>query len=105
MRKIGLLAASLAVCGAALALAPVLAAQAAPQAAAAKARIAISEIWYNSPGKDTGANASLNHEWVELHNNTAKAISLAKWTLRDKAGHVYTFGMFTLKAPSGSPRR
>ena len=98
MRKIGLLAASLAVCGAALALAPVLAAQAAPQAAAAKARIAISEIWYNSPGKDTGANASLNHEWVELHNNTAKAISLANWTLRDKAGHVYTFGTFTLKA-------
>src|SRR5882672_649260 len=96
MRKTGLLGTGFALCGAALALAPALAAQAAPQAA--KARIAISEIWYNSPGKDTGSNASLDHEWVELHNNTGKAVSLANWTLRDKAGHVYKFGTFTLKA-------
>ena len=98
MKKTGLLAACLTIGAATLALAPVFAAQAAPQAAAAKARVAISEIWYNSPGKDTGSNPSLNHEWVELHNNTAKVMSLTNWTLRDKAGHVYAFGTFMLKA-------
>jgi hypothetical protein len=96
MRKISLLAASVAICGAALALAPALTAQAAPQAV--RARIAIAEIWYNSPGRDTGSNASLNHEWVELHNNTGRAISLTRWTLRDAARHVYKFGPFTLRA-------
>jgi hypothetical protein len=96
MRKINLLAASVAVCGAALALAPALTAQAA--SATARPRIAIAEIWYNSPGRDTGANTSLNHEWVELHNNTGRAISLTRWTLRDAAGHVYKFGTFTLRA-------
>jgi len=65
MKKTGLIAACLTIGAATLALAPALAAQAAPQAAAAKARV---------------------------------AISLANWTLRDKAGHVYTFGTFTLKA-------
>src|SRR3981081_2662532 len=96
MRKISLLDASVAICGAALALAPALTDQAAPQAV--RARIAIAEIWYNSPGRDTGSNASLNHEWVELHNNTGRAISLTRWTLRDAAGHVYKFGAFTLRA-------
>ena len=47
---------------------------------------------------DTGSNPSLNHEWVELHNNTSTAVSLANWTLQDKAGHVYIVGAFTLKA-------
>src|SRR5437879_4769286 len=96
MKKTGLLAACLTIGAASLALAPVFAAQAAPQAA--KARVAISEIWYNSPGKDTGSQAGRNQWWVELHNNTARAISLSNWTLRDKAGHVYTFGTSTLKA-------
>jgi Lamin Tail Domain len=96
MKKTGLFAVCLTIGAAALALAPAMAAQAAPQAA--KAKVAISEIWYNSPGKDTGSNLSLNHEWVELHNNTARAVSLANWTLRDKAGHVYKVGALTLKA-------
>jgi hypothetical protein len=31
-------------------------------------RIQINEIYYNSPGTDTGSNSSLNAEWVRLYN-------------------------------------
>jgi hypothetical protein len=77
-----------------LALAPI--ASAAPSAA--KGSIVISEIYYNSPGKDTGSNASLNHEWVRIHNTTGRAITLTGWTLRDTARHVFTFGSYRLTA-------
>ena len=35
---------------------------------AAGHRIQINEIYYNSPGTDTGSNSSLNAEWVRLYN-------------------------------------
>jgi hypothetical protein len=60
-------------------------------------RMQIYEIWYNSPGADYGGNTSLNHEWVKLHNTSGSSISLAHWTLRDKAGHVFVFGSYTIK--------
>jgi hypothetical protein len=87
-----------------LTLAPVASAApipARPVAAAPSATrhaIVISEIWYNSPGRDTGSNVSLNHEWVQLHNTTGHALSLTGWTLRDAARHVYTFGSYRLPA-------
>jgi Lamin Tail Domain len=58
----------------------------------------IHEIFYNSPGPDRGSNASLNAEWVQLHNNSGHPVTLTHWTLRDRAGHVYTFGTYRLKA-------
>ncbi len=61
-------------------------------------RMQIHEIYYNSPGPDTGSNSSLNHEWVQLHNTSASRINLTGWTLRDKQSHVYTFGTYTIKA-------
>jgi hypothetical protein len=61
-------------------------------------RMQIYEIWYNSPGPDYGGNVSLNNEWVKLHNTSGVSISLAHWTLRDKAGHVFVFGSYTIKA-------
>ena len=67
------------------------------QAQAAVYRMQIHEIYYNSPGPDHGGNSSLNHEWVQLHNNSGSAISLADWTLRDKAGHGFRFGSYTIK--------
>jgi hypothetical protein len=67
------------------------------QAQAAAYRMQIHEIYYNSPGPDYGGNSSLNQEWVQLHNNSGSAISLADWTLRDKAGHVFRFGSYTIK--------
>jgi Lamin Tail Domain len=53
--------------------------------------IQIKEIYYNSPGSDTGSNTSLNAEWVLIKNTAAKAISLKGWTLRDTSSHVYHF--------------
>jgi Lamin Tail Domain len=67
-------------------------------AAQASSRIVIHEIYYNSPGRDTGSNWSLNHEWVQLHNRTDHRITLTHWTLRDRQGHVYKFGTYRLKA-------
>jgi hypothetical protein len=67
-----------------------------PAAVAAGHRIQIHEIFYNSPGPDTGSNASLNAEWVELHNTSGTKISLRNWTLRDAAGHVFVFHRYSL---------
>lgn len=61
-------------------------------------RIRIYEIYYNSPGRDTGSNASLNAEWVRLYNSSSSKVRLTHWTLRDAAGHVFKFGTFTLGA-------
>ena len=66
-------------------------------AQAAVYRMQIHEIYYNSPGPDYGGNSSLNHEWVQLHNRSGSSINLANWTLRDKAGHVFKFGSYTIK--------
>ena len=63
-------------------------------------RIQINEIYYNSPGTDTGSNSSLNAEWVRLYNTSSSRITLTNWTLRDAAGHVFTFGTYTLGAHS-----
>lgn len=60
-------------------------------------RMQISEIWYNSPGLDTGTNASLDNEWVQLHNTSGSSINLTGWTLRDKAGHVFVFGSYAIR--------
>jgi hypothetical protein len=65
--------------------------------AAAVYRMQIREIYYNSPGPDYGGNSSLNHEWVQLHNRSGSSINLANWTLRDKAGHIFKFGSYTIK--------
>ncbi|HEY7143934.1 MAG TPA: lamin tail domain-containing protein [Streptosporangiaceae bacterium] len=96
MFKAAFSVAALVTAGAALALSSQLPVQASTQAA--RPRVAIWEIYYNSPGSDTGSNASLNHEWVQLHNTTSKSVTMTRWTLRDTAGHVFTFGSFTLKA-------
>jgi hypothetical protein len=63
---------------------------AAPAQAATPA-VQITKVYYNSPGPDTGSNASLNAEWVRLTNTRTYPINLKGWTLRDRAGHVYTF--------------
>jgi hypothetical protein len=65
--------------------------------AQAAARIQISEIYYNSPGPDTGSNSSLNHEWVRLHNTSGSWITMTGWTLRDAQRHVFTFGTYRIK--------
>jgi hypothetical protein len=71
-----------------------------PAAVATGHRIQINKIYYNSPGRDTGSNRSLNHEWVRLYNTSSSNISLTHWTLRDAAGHVFRFATYTLGAHS-----
>ena len=57
-----------------------------------------TKVYYNSPGSDTGSNASLNAEYVTIKNGSSTARSLTGYTIRDKANHVYRFGTFTLSA-------
>jgi Lamin Tail Domain len=65
--------------------------------AQAASRMQISEIYYNSPGRDTGSNSSLNAEWVLLHNTSGDRISMTHWTLHDGGQkHTFTFGTFTI---------
>ena len=60
-------------------------------AQAATPPVMIKKVYVDSPGSDTGSNGSLNAEYVWLTNTTNKAVNLQRWTLRDKANHVYTF--------------
>ncbi|MFG2004823.1 lamin tail domain-containing protein [Spirillospora sp. NPDC048911] len=65
--------------------------------AQAASAIQIYRVYYDSPGKDTRSNASLNGEWVQLINKTRTARQLKGYRLHDKTGYTYTFGSFTLK--------
>jgi hypothetical protein len=67
-------------------------------AQAAPPPVVINKIYYNSPGADRGSNASLNAEWVQLHNTMGHRVTLTHWRLRDRAGHIYRFGTYRLKA-------
>jgi Lamin Tail Domain len=60
-------------------------------AEAATPRVEITKVYYDSPGKDTGSNTSLNNEWVRLTSRRTFTVNLKGWTIRDLAGHVYTF--------------
>ncbi|MHC3473023.1 lamin tail domain-containing protein [Streptomyces sp. 7R007] len=53
--------------------------------------VVIYHVWFDSPGSDTGSNASLNAEWVQIKNTSGSAISLKGWVLKDKQNHKYTF--------------
>jgi hypothetical protein len=62
--------------------------------------IVISKIYYDSPGSDTGGNASLNGEYITLKNLRTTNQVITGWTVRDPAGHVYKFPTTTIKAGS-----
>jgi hypothetical protein len=61
-------------------------------AAAAERRVMIFKIFYDSPGADTGTNASINAERIVLKNLSNRRINLRGWTVRDAHRHVYRFG-------------
>ena len=56
---------------------------------------------YDSPGKDTRSNASLNAEWISLVNSGSKAVNLKGYTIRDASSHVHTFGNTTIAGGGG----
>ncbi|MGW0844107.1 lamin tail domain-containing protein [Streptomyces sp. NPDC002787] len=53
--------------------------------------VIIYRVYFDSPGKDTRSNASLNGEWVQIKNTGSKAVSLKGWVLKDPQNHKYTF--------------
>ncbi|MEU3663996.1 lamin tail domain-containing protein [Streptomyces sp. NPDC032940] len=62
--------------------------------------VEISDVQYDSPGRDDRSNRSLNKEWVEITNNTRRTVNLDGWTLRDEDGHRYTFHDYRLAGRS-----
>jgi hypothetical protein len=60
--------------------------------------VRFSKIQFDSPGRDTGSNSSVNGEWFRLTNRTRRTIDLKSWTVKDAAGHTYTFGSSTIRA-------
>ena len=66
------------------------------QADAATGSVHLYKIYYDSPGTDRGSNASLNAEWVQIENSTAKSANLKGWVLTDVANHRYVFGTYSL---------
>lgn len=53
--------------------------------------IQFGRIQYDSPGSDTGSNASLNGEYFVVKNYGTTARPLHSFTVRDAQNHVYTF--------------
>lgn len=58
----------------------------------------IAYVHYDAAGNDWH---NLNDEYVVITNKGGAAVNLGGWSLRDEAGHVYTFPDFTLQ-PSQS---
>ena len=56
----------------------------------------LTKIYYNSPGKDTRTNASLDAEYVVITNTTRAAVNLKGWVLSDASNHRYVFTAFSL---------
>ncbi|MGV9625419.1 lamin tail domain-containing protein [Streptomyces sp. NPDC003487] len=65
-----------------------------------RSAVTISAVQYDSPGRDDRSNRSLNAEWVEITNNTRRAVNLDGWTLSDEDGHTYTFRHYRLDGRS-----
>lgn len=53
--------------------------------------VTIYRVYFDSPGKDTWTNTSLNGEWVQIRNTGKSAVSLKGWVLKDPDNHRYTF--------------
>jgi hypothetical protein len=51
----------------------------------------LSKIQFDPPGDDDLSNASLNKEWVQIHNFGVKPWDLTGWSVRDITGFKYKF--------------
>ncbi|MET7614186.1 lamin tail domain-containing protein [Streptomyces seoulensis] len=86
MRTVRLRAALPALAGAALLTGTVMSTP-----AQAAGTVQIHRVYFDSPGKDTRSNSSLNGEWVQLKNTSRSAVSLKGWVLKDASNHRYSF--------------
>ena len=55
----------------------------------------IKTIDFDPPGRD------VDREYVEIRNDTAGAVGMDSWTLRDAKNHVFKFPVFSLPAGAG----
>jgi P pilus assembly chaperone PapD len=67
-------------------------------AESAAGAVVISRISFDSPGRDTGSNASLNAEWIRIANTGHSRVALTGWRIRDASGKRYVFGTLSLGA-------
>ncbi|NEE21593.1 lamin tail domain-containing protein [Streptomyces sp. SID7499] len=72
-------------------------ASAAEHARPERPKVKISDVQYDSPGRDDRSNRSLNREWVEITNTARRAVNLDGWTLQDEDGRTYTFNHYRLE--------
>lgn len=56
-----------------------------------RSQVVLGAVQYDSPGRDTRTNASLNNEWVTVVNTGRGAVNLSGWTLSDADHHSYHF--------------
>ncbi len=68
----------------------------APSAGATGSRMQFTFIQYDSPGSDTGSNASINAEYVTISNTSGDRISVAGWHLYDYQNHAYALPPISL---------
>lgn len=68
----------------------------APSQAHAAGNVYIYKIHYDSPGSDRGGNSSLNAEYVQIKNTTGAKFQMQGYTVRDAAGHTYTFPAYRI---------
>lgn len=57
---------------------------------------AITKIYFDSPGPDTGSNTSVNAEYVIIKNASTVTHALTGYVLSDASSHHYTFGLYSL---------
>lgn len=60
-------------------------------------KVKISDVQYDSPGRDDHSNRSLNREWVEITNTARRSVNLDGWTLKNEDGETYTFDHYRLE--------
>jgi P pilus assembly chaperone PapD len=53
--------------------------------------VQFTRIQYDSPGRDSGSNGSLNTEYAQVKNNTTRTVNLYHWYVRNAAGDTYRF--------------
>ncbi|MFC9128206.1 lamin tail domain-containing protein [Streptomyces sp. NPDC057099] len=53
-------------------------------------KVKISDVQYDSPGRDDHSDLSPNQEWVEVTNTGRRTVNLDGWPLKDEDGRTYT---------------
>jgi hypothetical protein len=65
---------------------------------AATAVLQFNKIQYDSPGSDNRSNSSLVNEYLRIVNRSKTSVDLGRYTVKDAAGHTFTFPSQTVKA-------